>query len=90
MVPIQSNSYSSLFPEGGLRSWSQARQGDAAIQVETEKFTSAGKGETILLVDDEASVRKTTAEVLQSLGCKVLAAKKGQEAVQVLRSNLER
>jgi len=43
-----------------------------------------------LLVDDEASVRKTTAEVLQSLGYKVLAAKNGQEAVQVLRSNLER
>ncbi|MDX8381173.1 MAG: response regulator [Ghiorsea sp.] len=40
-----------------------------------------GGGECILLVDDEAEIRKTGCEVLESLGYKVLVASNGIEAV---------
>ena len=40
-----------------------------------------GQGETILLVDDEDSIRSSTADVLNSLGYKVLSAADGEEAL---------
>ncbi len=52
---------------------------------EAEKETSSiiqGQGETILLVDDEDNVQNTTAEVLHSLGYKVLKAGDGKEALE--------
>ncbi len=42
-----------------------------------------GKGESILLVDDEQSIVETSKEVLQSLGYKVLTAMNGAEAVDL-------
>ena len=39
--------------------------------------------ETILLVDDETSVRQTAAEVLHSMGYQVLEASNGQQALQI-------
>ncbi len=46
-----------------------------------------GHGETILLVDDEESMRTTTEEVLASLGYKVISAGNGEEALQVFRAH---
>jgi len=43
----------------------------------------AGHGETILLADDEAHVRETGSDVLESLGYRVLTACDGKEAVKL-------
>jgi len=48
-----------------------------------ESVITQGHGETILLVDDEESMRNTTVEVLESLGYKVLSARDGEEALQI-------
>ena len=42
-----------------------------------------GKGETILLVDDEASILNLTSQTLQAFGYQVLTAADGAEAVAV-------
>jgi two-component system cell cycle sensor histidine kinase/response regulator CckA len=64
-----------------------------AYQVEEkeglEKQASAaleGKGETILLVEDEESLRKVAQEVLGSLGYQVLTAADGREALEIYRT----
>lgn len=41
------------------------------------------EGETVLLVDDEESLRETTAEVLRSFGYQVLEAADGEQALQL-------
>jgi len=45
-----------------------------------------GRGECILLVDDETNVRETGRDVLKSLGYKVLTAANGREAVELFRT----
>jgi len=45
------------------------------------------KGETILFADDELHVRETTAEVLVSMGYKVLQAQDGLEAIDLFRTH---
>ncbi len=45
-----------------------------------------GKGETILLVEDEEKVREAGRETLETLGYRVLAAANGREALEVYRS----
>jgi len=42
---------------------------------------------TILVVDDEASVRAVTTRMLELFGFKVLLASNGQEGVEVFRTN---
>ena len=52
-------------------------------------LTEAGKWcgpETILLVEDEAFVRKATAEALESAGYRLLIAKNAAEALEAYRS----
>jgi len=44
-------------------------------------------GELILLVDDEAYVRETTAEVLEAFGYKVLQAEDGLQAIDVFKKH---
>ena len=44
---------------------------------------SRGKGETILVVDDEASIRTITSQALQAFGYRVLTATDGAEAVAI-------
>ena len=46
-----------------------------------------GDGETIVLVEDDDSVRKVTARQLHELGYRVLTASDGPEALSVLASN---
>lgn len=46
-----------------------------------------GKGELILLVDDEQSILETGREVLEMLGYRSLLAKNGLEAVDVFKEN---
>ncbi|QIG99637.2 MULTISPECIES: PAS domain S-box protein [unclassified Bradyrhizobium] len=47
----------------------------------------AGAGETVLIVDDESSVRMLVAEVLAELGYTAIEAADGSSALQVLRSD---
>jgi len=49
-----------------------------------------GNGEVVLLVDDEAHIRATGKEVLESLGYEVLLAKDGQEAVDIYSKSFKR
>jgi len=48
-----------------------------------------GKGECILLADDEAQVRDTGREVLTSLGYRVLAADDGQQALELFKAHAD-
>ncbi|MDX8389865.1 MAG: PAS domain S-box protein, partial [Mariprofundaceae bacterium] len=52
----------------------------------SEVEVNSANGETILLADDELFVRETTAEVLESMGYKVLQVKDGLEAVELFES----
>jgi len=54
---------------------------------QTSQQMARGHGETILLVDDNKSIIKAGAAVLESLGYKVLTAMDGYEAVEVYRSH---
>jgi DNA-binding NtrC family response regulator len=49
------------------------------------KMAGISKGETILVVDDDESVRHVVAVSLQSFGYRVLEASSGQEALDVSR-----
>jgi two-component system, cell cycle sensor histidine kinase and response regulator CckA len=46
-----------------------------------------GRGETILVVDDEVSILQTTRSMLQANGYQVLVAKQGMEALALLSEN---
>ncbi len=48
-----------------------------------------GKGQCILIVDDEESVRYATSELIESLGYRVLLAENGQQAVDVFKQHQE-
>ncbi len=48
-----------------------------------------GKGETVLIADDEAGVRMITASVLEQFGYRVLVAADGAEALRLLRERGE-
>ncbi|WP_161957639.1 ABC transporter substrate-binding protein [Mariprofundus sp. EBB-1] len=48
-------------------------------------FAIEGKGETILLVDDEPNLRGTTAEVLNALGYHIIEAENGQIALDIFK-----
>jgi CheY-like chemotaxis protein/two-component sensor histidine kinase len=51
------------------------------------EFTAVGRGETILLVEDNESLRETMGEVLETLDYGVLKASNGREALDVLEAN---
>ncbi|MCC5834555.1 MAG: PAS domain S-box protein [Opitutales bacterium] len=46
-----------------------------------------GRGETILLVDDEASILSITRQMLESYGYRVLTADKGAAALKIIEDN---
>jgi PAS domain S-box-containing protein len=48
-----------------------------------------GNGETILLVDDEASILKTTSKALEASGYRVLTAQNGADALPIYLANQE-
>lgn len=51
-----------------------------------QRHPARGKGETVLVVDDDENVRYVTAEVLQRLGYNVVQAVDGQVALDMLRA----
>lgn len=48
--------------------------------------TSAAQGETVMVVDDEFMIRALIVDVLEEMGCKVLEAGDGAEALTLLRN----
>ncbi len=56
-------------------------------QVSKREETHSGRGETILLVDDEVDVLETIGEVLHSLGFQVLTAEDGEAALTLFAEN---
>ncbi len=61
-------------------------------EVETATFETAipGGTETVLLVDDEESIRELGAELLDSFGYKVITASNGKEALEIYRVEKDR
>ena len=60
---------------------------EAVVEVEEERPVALrGKGETILLVEDEDGLREVGQEILEGLGYRLLTASQGREALEVYRS----
>ena len=57
--------------------------GDASKELLEDASLPRGQGETILLVDDEASIRTVTGQTLQTYGYKVITASDGAQALAV-------
>ncbi|MEW6265261.1 MAG: PAS domain S-box protein [Thermodesulfobacteriota bacterium] len=80
--PGQGAVFELLFPAG---------QVEAAVPVAAEggPETLPGGEETILLVDDEMSIREVTADFLESLGYRVLQADSGEKALEIYQNRPE-
>ena len=77
---------------------SKVKQGttfEIYLHATTKRVSKAKKGfeklikqtGTVLLVDDEAVVRKICMSILEKIGYRVLSAKDGQEAIELYRNN---
>jgi len=65
---------------------------EMAVPVNQAEAAAAVKGgnETILVAEDEASVREVTKEALESFGYSVITAEDGQDAIRKFMENRER
>jgi CheY-like chemotaxis protein len=63
-----------------------AENEEAVLQL--DQAPKAGAGETVLVVDDEPSVRMLVAEVLEELGYSSIEASDGLSGLKVLRSDV--
>ena len=59
----------------------------AAVSKQDSEVTEKGKGETILLVDDQKDIVDTGKEVLESMGYRVITAANGQQAVDAFKGH---
>jgi len=62
-----------------------AQETNRAVRIETPR----GRGELVLVVDDEASIRSITQQTLEAFGYRVLTADDGAEAVAVFAQHRE-
>ena len=76
--PEQGTTFKLFFPALGL-------ERDAGLAVNIERISS--RGETILLAEDEAGVRKYTRDILQRYGYTILEATDGAEALALARNH---
>ena len=67
-----------------------AIQKEKELQTATFETAIPGGTETILLVDDEESIRELGAELLDSFGYKVITAGNGKEALEIYRVEKDR
>ena len=56
---------------------------ETAANIQT---TSSGRGETVLVVDDEPSIRLLVTDILEEAGCTAIEAKDGPAAIKILES----
>lgn len=59
------------------------REGQQEIEKELGSAMPQGRGETILLVEDDAPLREAAQSILESLGYRMLVAANGQEALAI-------
>ena len=64
----------------------EAREAEEALQEKTVLAPPKGKGEIVLVVEDEERVRESSRRILKSLGYRVLTAGNGREALEIYRS----
>ncbi len=67
-----------------------ATRTEKELEIATFETTIRGGTETILLVDDEESIRELGEELLDSFGYKVITASNGKEALEIYRVEKER
>jgi PAS domain S-box-containing protein len=90
----QSNGQVRLYSEIGtgttVRIYLPRHYGEAeeAVEQTPPRTVKAGAGETVLVVDDEPSVRMLVTEVLDDLGYSAIEAADGASGLNVLRSNV--
>ncbi|MBL0313307.1 MAG: PAS domain S-box protein [Holophagaceae bacterium] len=77
-APGEGTTFRLLFPDAGAPP--QARVETEAIQ------TTLPQSLRVLLVDDEESIRDATQEILKGLGCQVILACNGVEALEILKT----
>lgn len=58
----------------------------AVLQTKSDTQLKSGNGELILVVDDDQTLRHTTAETLESFGYRTIMAANGREAVDLYQS----
>jgi len=63
------------------------REMELLPEIESHESLAPGAGETILICDDNAQVRNTLRDVLESLNYRVISASGGLEAVDLYRAN---
>jgi len=69
-----------------------ATEASSETQTEEEQLASLprGKGETVLIVDDEASILTITGQTLEAFGYKILVANDGVEAIAAYAQNRDK
>jgi CheY-like chemotaxis protein len=60
---------------------------DDAGTAEAHSVADAGRGETVLVIDDEPTIRQLVVEVLEEAGYVVIEAGDGPAGLQILRSD---
>jgi CheY-like chemotaxis protein len=86
----QSGGYIWLYSEPGLGTTVKVylpRESDPADRPPQPPETPRGRGETILVVEDEEAVRYLTRRTLEEVGYDVLEAVSGREALELLSAN---
>jgi CheY-like chemotaxis protein len=74
-----------IFLPKAARAGSQVRQQETPVRADAAPAANAGK--TVLVVDDEETVRLAAAHALQRQGYRVLIAANGAEALEILRAD---
>ena len=65
-------------------------QGEIIAKESHEANLPVGNGEKILLVDDEKDIIDVGAEILETLGYKVMTANGGEEAIKLYEENIHK
>jgi two-component system cell cycle sensor histidine kinase/response regulator CckA len=91
----QHKGYIQVESEGGrgttFRVYLPAHPASGAVEApEKTGIAPEGKGETVLLVEDNEKLRRVAQEILKSLGYRVLPAANGREALETCRSAMEK
>jgi CheY-like chemotaxis protein len=78
-------------PDGGttFKIYFPAIQTEENSEIQKSEKPIYGGTETILLVDDEETVRDFGAKILSEFGYKVITAKNGREALDIYRGNID-
>jgi CheY-like chemotaxis protein len=83
------NIYSTLGTGTTVRVYLPVADQDLTRNIAEAEIVPEGKGETILLTDDDDHIRKIMLSVLQQFGYNVLEASSGDETLQIIREHAD-